>query len=398
MPAKTVTQLTQEISTMLEGSRQFQSVLVQGELTGVSRYQRDGRLSLYFSLKDSQSLINAVMFDQSVRRVKFYPQDGMNVIVMGSIVVYKPRGVYQIRVTEMVQAGAGSESAALEQLKERLEKEGIFSASHKRPIPEMPRRIGVVTSLRGAAINDIKKVLRRRYPLGEIYAVDAVVQGEDAPDSICRGILRAEAAGCDVVIVGRGGGSAEDLSAFNSEKVAYAIYNCRVPVISAVGHEKDVSIADFAADLRAATPSVAAERAAVSVDELLGRIEVLEKRAEKGALQALDRCSDRFTAMNARFALQSPEHRLKLMGEKVESLSRRSRTAVASYLERLDHRLSGAVGRLDSLSPLKVLSRGYSLVYSGDELVRSSETLNEGQCVTLRFDKGGAEAEIKKKW
>ncbi|HOR22834.1 MAG TPA: exodeoxyribonuclease VII large subunit, partial [Ruminococcus sp.] len=275
MPAKTVTQLTQEISTMLEGSRQFQSVLVQGELTGVSRYQRDGRLSLYFSLKDSQSLINAVMFDQSVRRVKFYPQDGMNVIVMGSIVVYKPRGVYQIRVTEMVQAGAGSESAALEQLKERLEKEGIFSASHKRPIPEMPRRIGVVTSLRGAAINDIKKVLRRRYPLGEIYAVDAVVQGEDAPDSICRGILRAEAAGCDVVIVGRGGGSAEDLSAFNSEKVAYAIYNCRVPVISAVGHEKDVSIADLAADLRAATPSVAAERAAVSVDELLGRIEVL---------------------------------------------------------------------------------------------------------------------------
>ena len=398
MPAKTVTQLTQEISTMLEGSRQFQSVLVQGELTGVSRYQRDGWLSLYFSLKDSQSLINAVMFDQSVRRVKFYPQDGMNVIVMGSIVVYKPRGVYQIRVTEMVQAGAGSESAALEQLKERLEKEGIFSASHKRPIPEMPRRIGVVTSLRGAAINDIKKVLRRRYPLGEIYAVDAVVQGEDAPDSICRGILRAEAAGCDVVIVGRGGGSAEDLSAFNSEKVAYAIYNCRVPVISAVGHEKDVSIADLAADLRAATPSVAAERAAVSVDELLGRIEVLEKRAEKGALRALDRCSDRFTAMNARLALQSPEHRLKLMGEKVESLSQRSRTAVASYLERLDHRLSGAVGRLDSLSPLKVLSRGYSLVYSGDELVRSSETLNEGQCVTLRFDKGGAEAEIKKKW
>ena len=398
MPAKTVTQLTQEISTMLEGSRQFQSVLVQGELTGVSRYQRDGRLSLYFSLKDSQSLINAVMFDQIVRRVKFYPQDGMNVIVMGSIVVYKPRGGYQIRVTEMVQAGAGSESAALEQLKERLEKEGIFSASHKRPIPEMPRRIGVVTSLRGAAINDIKKVLRRRYPLGEIYAVDAVVQGEDAPDSICRGILRAEAAGCDVVIVGRGGGSAEDLSAFNSEKVAYAIYNCRVPVISAVGHEKDVSIADLAADLRAATPSVAAERAAVSVDELLGRIEVLEKRAEKGALRALDRCSDRFTAMNARLALQSPEHRLKLMGEKVESLSRRSRTAVASYLERLDHRLSGAVGRLDSLSPLKVLSRGYSLVYSGDELVRSSETLNEGQCVTLRFDKGGAEAEIKKKW
>ncbi|MBQ8960809.1 MAG: exodeoxyribonuclease VII large subunit [Ruminococcus sp.] len=398
MPAKTVTQLTDEIASAIEGSRQFQSVLVQGELTGVSRYQRDGRLSLYFSLKDSQSLIGAVMFDQSVRRMRFYPEDGMNVIVMGSVAVYKPRGVYQIKVTEMVQAGAGSESAALEQLKTRLEKEGIFSASHKRPIPEMPRRIGVVTSLRGAAINDIKKVLRRRYPLGEIYAVDAVVQGEEAPNSICRGILRAEAAGCDVIIVGRGGGSAEDLSAFNAEKVAYAIYNCRVPVISAVGHEKDVSIADLAADLRAATPSVAAERAAVSVDELFARIEVLEKRAEQGALRALDRCSDRFAAMNARLALQSPEHRLKLMRQKVESLSERSRTAAARYLERLDHRLSGAVGRLDSLSPLKVLSRGYSLVYSGDELVRSSETLNEGDSVTLRFDKGGAEAEIKKKW
>lgn len=398
MPAKTVTQITEEIAQCIEGSRQFQTVLVQGELTGVSRYQRDGRLSLYFALKDSQSLINAVMFDSSVRRMKFYPEDGMSVIVMGTVAVYRPRGSYQIKVTEMVKAGAGAESTALDELKKRLEKEGIFSPSHKRRIPEMPRRIGVVTSLRGAAVNDIKKVLRTRYPLGEIYAVDAQVQGEGAPDSICRGILRAEAAGCDVIIVGRGGGSAEDLSAFNAEKVAYAIYNCRVPVISAVGHEKDVSISDLAADLRAATPSVAAERAAVSVEELMSRIELLEHRMTQGAFRALDRCSDRFTAMNARLSLQSPEHKLRLLEEKVDSLAKRGKTAVSRYLERLDHQVTGSIGRLETLSPLKVLGRGYSLTYSGTELVRSSEKLEEGCTVTLRFDKGGAEAEIKKKW
>ena len=195
---------------------------------------------MYFTLKDSESSIKAVMFAGAASRLKFMPEDGMSVIVSGSISVYERDGAYQLYANDIIPEGAGKASAALEQLKKKLEKEGIFAAEHKRPLPYMPKKIGAVTSLSGAAVRDIINVLSRRYPLCELYAVNALVQGEGAPESICRGILRAEAAGCEVIIVGRGGGSSEDLSAFNTEKVAYAVYNCKVPVISAVGHETDL--------------------------------------------------------------------------------------------------------------------------------------------------------------
>ena len=396
MPVITVTQINRYIGSILKNDRNIQGIMVRGEISNYVKHFRSGHV--YFTLKDSESAIKAVMFANSAARLKFAPEDGMAVIVSGSIGVYEREGAYQLYVNDIIPEGAGAQGAALEQLKRKLQKEGIFDTAHKRPIPAMPKKIGAVTSLSGAAVRDIINVLSRRYPLGEVYAVNALVQGEGAPESVCRGILRAEAAGCDVIIVGRGGGSSEDLSAFNTEKVAYAIYNCKVPVISAVGCETDFTIADLAADLRAPTPSAAAELAAPDISLLYEKIGILERRYEKAALAVLDRSTDRFIALNARLAAQSPENRLKLTGEKLSALDKRRDAAFLRYMDRLERQLGEKAARLDSLSPLKVLSRGYSLVYKEDSLLSSSESLKKGDKVKITFGSGGAEAEITDKW
>lgn len=396
MPVITVTQINKYIGSILKNDRNIQGVMVRGEITDYVKHYRSGHV--YFTLKDSESSLKAVMFASSASRLRFEPEDGMSVIVSGSIGVYERDGAYQLYVNDIIPEGAGAAGAALEQLKKKLAKEGIFDTAHKRPMPPMPKKIGAVTSLSGAAVRDIINVLSRRYPLCEIYAVNALVQGEGAAESVCRGILKAEAAGCDVIIVGRGGGSSDDLSAFNTEKVAYAVYNCKVPVISAVGHETDYTIADLAADLRAPTPSAAAELAAPDIAAIYEKIAILERRAERSVLAQLDKASDRFIALNARLSAQSPENRLKLTAEKLAGLDKRREAAFSRYYERLEHQLSERIAKLDSLSPLKVLSRGYSLVYKEDKLLSSSEALEKGDKIKLTFGSGGAEAEITDKW
>lgn len=396
MPVLTVTQINKYIGFSLKGDKNLQGIMVKGEISNFVRHFRSGHM--YFTLKDSESAIKAVMFSSAASRLKFLPEDGMAVIVSGSVSVYERDGVYQLYVNDIVPEGAGKAGAALEQLKKKLAKEGIFDSVHKRPLPEMPAKIGVVTSLSGAAVRDIINVLTRRYPIGEIYAVNALVQGSEAPDSICKGIIKAEAAGCDVIIVGRGGGSSEDLSAFNTEKVAYGIYNCKVPVMSAVGHEVDFTIADLAADMRAPTPSAAAELSAPSVESLLEQINSLEKRVEKSALSAVRTAGDKLNTLNLALSAQSPENRLRLNEEKLISLEKRSKTAFESYCSRLDSALAEKIARLDSLSPLKVLARGYSLVYSGDTLISSSDNLEIGDEVKIRLSSGGFNAEVIEKW
>lgn len=396
MPVITVTQINKYIGSILKNDRNLQGIMVRGEISNYVKHFRSGHV--YFTLKDSESAIKAVMFANAAARLKFEPEDGMSVIAAGSIGVYDRDGTYQLYVNDIIPEGAGKANVALEQLKKKLQKEGIFAEEHKRPIPPMPKKIGAVTSLSGAAVRDIINVLSRRYPIGEVYAVNAQVQGEGAPESICAGILKAEAAGCDVIIVGRGGGSSEDLSAFNTEKVAYAVYNCKVPVISAVGHETDFTIADLAADLRAPTPSAAAELAAPDMALLYEKIALLERRAERSALSVLDKYTDRFIAVNARLMAQSPENRLKLTAERLSSLDKRCNTAFMRYMDRLERQLEEKAARLDSLSPLKVLSRGYSLVYKGEKLLSSSETLEKGDSVRIGFGSGGAEAKIIDKW
>lgn len=396
MPVITVTQINKYIGSILKNDRNLQGIMVRGEISNYVKHFRSGHV--YFTLKDSESSIKAVMFASAAARLKFEPEDGMSVIAAGSLGVFERDGVYQLYVNDIIPEGAGKANVALEQLKKKLQKEGIFAEEHKRPIPPMPKKIGAVTSLSGAAVRDIINVLSRRYPLGEVYAVNAQVQGEGAPESVCAGILKAEAAGCDVIIVGRGGGSSEDLSAFNTEKVAYAIYNCKVPVISAVGHETDFTVADLAADLRAPTPSAAAELAAPDITLLYEKISLLERRAERSALSVLDKSTDRFIALNARLTAQSPENRLKLTAERLSAFDKRRDTAFLRYMDRLERQLEEKAARLDSLSPLKVLSRGYSLVYKGEKLLSSSETLKKGDKIKIGFGSGGAEAEITDKW
>lgn len=394
MPVITVTQINRYIGSVLKGDRRLQGIMVKGEISNFVHYYKSGHM--YFTLKDSESSVKAVMFSSAASRLKFSLEDGMSVVCMGSINVYERDGQYQLYVNDIIPDGAGAESVKLEQLKKKLAKDGLFDTEHKRPLPLMPKKIGAVTSLRGAAVRDIINVLSRRYPLCEIYAVDAQVQGEGASDSVCRGIMRAELAGCDVIIVGRGGGSSEDLSAFNAENVAYAIYNCKVPVISAVGHETDISIADLVADLRAPTPSAAAELSAPDINTIYERLDSLERRARTGVSAVFDRASDRFTAVKSRLAAQSPENRLKLADERIDSLGKRCTAAYERYTDRLFSQLCEKAAKLDSLSPLKVLSRGYSLVYSGEKLVSDSTVLSEGDTVSIRFGNGQAEAEIKK--
>ena len=334
------------------------------------------------------------MFASAAARLKFEPEDGMAVVAAGSISAYERDGVYQLYVNDIIPEGVGKESVALEQLKKKLAAEGIFSQEHKRSLPVMPKKIGVVTSLSGAAVQDVINVLTRRYPLCELYAVNAIVQGESAPQSISQGILKAESAGCDVVIVGRGGGSSEDLSPFNTEAVARAVYGCKVPVISAVGHEVDFTLADLAADMRAPTPSAAAELAAPDINQLAENIDNYRRRCERAALEAVEKKISACNSLSARLVSQSPENRMKLMEEKLTNLEKRAETAALRNIERNNAALAEKAARLDSLSPLKVMARGYSLVYSGDELVRDSSCISKGQTVKLRFDKGSAEAEI----
>lgn len=396
MPVITVTQINRYIGSILKNDRNIQGVMVRGEISNYVKHFRSGHV--YFTLKDSESAIKAVMFANSAVRLKFTPEDGMSVIVSGSIGVYERDGAYQLYVNDIIPDGAGAAGVALEQLKKKLQKEGIFDTAHKRSIPPMPKKIGVVTSLSGAAVRDIINVLSRRYPLGEVYLVNALVQGEAAVDSVCKGILKAEAAGCDIIIVGRGGGSSEDLSVFNTEKVAYAIYNSKVPVISAVGHETDFTIADLAADLRAPTPSAAAELAAPDIALLYEKLSGIERHMEKAVLTCFDKAVDRFTTINARLLAQSPEKRLKLTDERLSVLETRSRTALLRYIDKLERNFAEKTARLDSLSPLKVLSRGYSLVYKGEKLLNSSDNLENGDIIKITFGNGGADAEIKDKW
>lgn len=396
MPVITVTQVNKYIASKLKGDRVLQGIMVKGEISNFICHYKSGHC--YFTLKDNESSIKAVMFASAATRLKFQPEDGMEAVVSGSISVYERDGAYQLYATDIIPEGAGKEGLALEQLKKKLAAEGIFASEHKRPLPYMPKKIGAVTSLSGAAVRDIINVLTRRYPLCELYAVNAIVQGESAPMSICGGILKAEKAGCDVIIVGRGGGSSEDLSVFNTEAVARAIYGCKVPIISAVGHEVDFTIADLTADLRAPTPSAAAELAVPDIRQLADNVVSYENRCHKAFDTLWEKRFSEFTALSAKLAACSPESKLKLSEEKISVLKSRADTAAIRIIEKYDARLSETAARLESLSPLKVMARGYSLVYSGEELVRSSADISEGQTVTLRFDKGGAEAEIRKKW
>lgn len=386
-----VSQINRYISFKLKEDKKLSGVMIRGEISNFTAH-RSGHF--YFTLKDNESAIKAVMFRSNAQKVKFMPQDGMNVIAMGSISVFERDGLYQIYVTDIIPDGVGSVYIANQQLREKLRKEGIFDESAKRPVPQLPKKIGAVTSETGAALQDIINVLSRRYPVCELMVFNTLVQGTDAADSISRSMMNAVKADCDVIILARGGGSLEDLSAFNTEKVAYAIYNSSVPVISAVGHETDVTIADLVADLRAPTPSAAAEMVSLSAEQIYGNIKYYEEKL-KGLIETcLNNLNAQLEKTNERLLRFSPDQKIEKSILKYGELTKRLDKAYEKIISEKENKFISSVSKLEAMSPVSVLMRGYSLVYRNDRIVNRTSELTENDNVTIRLSDGKATAKI----
>ncbi|MFA5144886.1 MAG: exodeoxyribonuclease VII large subunit [Candidatus Omnitrophota bacterium] len=411
----TVSQITQDIKLILENN--FNDVWVEGEVSGFTRTPKG---IMFFSLKDSGSLLKCVMFNSSAVNVKFEIKDGMNLICYGKVSVYEKDGKYQLYAQQVEPKGIGSLQLALEQLKEKLEKEGLFAVEHKRPIPYLPSKIGVVTSLSGAAIKDILKVLDRRFADVQIIINPAQVQGEAAKDDISRAIkdfnlFNETLPGrerIEVMIVGRGGGSIEDLWAFNEEIVARAIYNSQIPVISAVGHERDWTIADLVADLRAPTPSVAAELVIPKKEDLKERLDGLSGGLKRSFLDALRNFQEavddfnhrlslsaqnllklsasEFAACRKRLILLNPVVMIQQYKEKMRDLARQIYVRMQHFMELRRAALTSDVEKLSGLSPLNILNRGYSITFKLPDgaVIKDTGFVKKGDTIKTRLHKG----------
>jgi len=382
-----VSQLNSYIRKLLWQDELLRQVFVRGEVANLRNYQGH----LYFTLKDEKCSVRAVMWRNDAVRLTFVPQDGMQVIVSGSVSVFERDGVYQIYVTYMEPSGLGALYAALEKLKKKLEKEGLFAPGHKKPLPLFPRKIGLVTSVRGAAIKDIISVGRRRYPGVEFVVADTKVQGSGAPEDIARGIaFLNRVPGVDVIIVGRGGGSQEDLFVFNDETVARAIYASKVPVVSAVGHERDVTIADLVADVRAPTPSAAAEMVVPMASQLKVDIESLVKRAEDQVRLVIRESREKLSSLRSRPSLQRPDWFLISSRETVLRLKKDLEDGIKVMVERERLKFQSYTARMDALSPLRILSRGYSIARKipGLDIVRDYCQAPPGSKLILTLHKG----------
>lgn len=391
----TVSQINRYIASMIKGEKKLHGILASGEISNFTCHNKTGHL--YFTLKDSETSIKAVMFSSMASQLRFVPKSGMSVIVAADVRVYERDGAYQLYVTDMQPDGLGAMYLAFEQLKERLSAEGIFSTEHKKPIPQMPNKIGIVTSLDAAALQDMLKILSRRYPVAEVTIFPALVQGANAPESICRAIAQADRSDPDLIICGRGGGSPEDLVAFNSEAVARSIYACNTPIISAVGHETDTSIADYAADLRAATPSAAAELAVPDISVLYDKINSVEKVLNKAVSAAIGAKLYRLERISERLEAASPAGKLSALGEKISAAEKALTSAYKIKLQGHGGTVAAKAALLENLSPLKTLSRGYSLVYKGEKLVNSVKVLNAGEEISIRMSDGTVSALIERK-
>lgn len=391
--AFTVSELNLYIKNLLDGNRTLSSVTVRGEISNFTLH-RSGHL--YFSLKDSEGQIKSVMFRSSAARLKFMPESGMKVIAHGAVSAYVRDGSYQLYVSSLQPDGVGALYLAYEQLKEKLSTEGLFDEAYKKPIPRFPARIGVVTSPTGAAVRDILNVTKRRYPLADVFLYPALVQGEGAAESVRVGVEYLDKSGlCDVIIVGRGGGSIEDLWAFNDERLARAIFAARVPIISAVGHETDFTICDFVADLRAPTPSAAAEIAVPDVRELLMRLDALESRSFTALKRALALARERLERVSAERAYEAISGVISEQKERVCELGEDLAAGAAAVISSKRQRLLLCSEKCNALSPLSVLGRGYSITEANGVSVSSAKKLRIGDRVTMRFADGKASARVE---
>ena len=383
-----VTQLTGYIKLLLDRDEILSQTCVRGEL---SNYKIHSSGHHYFTLKDEGAVISCVLFRSDAMRLRFRPESGMPVILPGRVRLLPRRGQYQLYVSHMQPDGAGDLAVAFEQLKQRLQAQGLFDTAHKKPLPRYPERVALVTSPTGAAVRDMIRILGRRWPLASVLVCPVRVQGEGAAEEIAAMLELVDAAGlADVIITGRGGGSLEDLWAFNEEIVARAIYRCKTPVISAVGHEPDVTIADFAADVRAATPSNGAELAVCDRTELRAFLEQQARRMEKAQERRLELLRQRLRRLSERPVLRSPEGSLQQKELLLELLRQRLERAAAAAVEKRQRQFAALSGRLDALSPLKVLARGYAVATRQEQVLHSVEQLSPGEEIRLRLSDGTA--------
>lgn len=388
-----VTQLNTYIKSIIDGDSLLRSLYVVGEISNFTNHYRTGHF--YLTLKDENCAVKAVMFSSANRRLKFMPENGMKVIVRGRVSVFERDGQYQLYIDDMQPDGLGALNLAFEQLKNRLAQEGLFDERFKKPIPYRCMRIGVVTSATGAVIQDIRNVISRRYPLAEIILAPVQVQGASAAPQIVDAIERFNSGDyADVLIVGRGGGSLEDLWAFNEEIVARAVFKSRVPIISAVGHETDFTICDFVADLRAPTPSAAAELAVPDIREDIAFVQTVVYECEATLLQRVNDEKERLEMIKERLRYRSPS---MLIDQKIQTVDTLMTSALLSVQRKLDletARLSSTAARLDALSPLKVMARGYSIVTKDEKVVASSKALKKGDRITVGFSDGERKCEV----
>ena len=388
-----ITQINEYIRAKLDGDSLLSGVAVRGEISNYKCYPSGHH---YFTLKDEGAALKCVMFKSNAYRLKFRPENGMKVIAMGRITAYPRDGVYQLYCTAMAVDGAGDLNAAFERLRAKLAARGLFDEDHKKPLPPYPGVIGIVTSSAGAAVHDMLRILRKRYPLSRVRLLPVRVQGDEAPGEIAAAIRFANRHRlADLLIVGRGGGSMEDLWAFNDELVAQAIYDSEIPVISAVGHEPDVTIADYVADLRAATPSNGAELAVPDQDALRQHLDEMSAAMSAALTRQLKAARQHLKVLSASPALQSPENYLSQKRKSLELLRRRLAAGEAAIVSGKKQSYLQLTAKLDAMSPLKVLTRGYAMVQSEDgAVIRSVRQVREGQSVTVQFGDGRLEAAV----
>ena len=388
----TVTELNSFLKNLLDSNKTLTAVNVSGEISNLKDH---GSGHLYFTLKDADAQIKAVMFRFQRSRLKFVPEDGMRVTVCGSVSVYSQNGSLQIYVNSMEPDGIGSLYLAYEQLKAKLSGEGLFAEEHKKLLPLYPRKIGVITSPSGAAVRDIINVTKRRYPIADIYIYPALVQGGGAEESLINALDYFEKSSlADLIIIGRGGGSIEDLWAFNGERLARKIYDLSIPIISAVGHETDFTICDFVADLRAPTPSAAAEIAVPDIRDITLRIDDINDRLSQALIRTLERKRERLDIISSSGIFTSPTEIFESKREELTDLSQRSKDACDDKMSELRNRLMLLCGKADAMSPLAVLKRGYAVCENSDGKVVDALSLSVGDKVSVILSDGSFDASV----
>lgn len=388
-----VSQLNTYVRSLLDSDQRLQNVFVTGEISNFTEHIRSGHL--YMTLKDANASIKAVMFAGNASRLKFHPENGMAVIVRGRASVYERDGAYQLYIDDMQPEGIGSLAIAFEQLKDKLSKEGIFDEAHKKPIPTFPLRIGVISSPTGAAVQDVLNVLGRRFPLAKVIFAGVPVQGEGAGDVIAHAVADFNYLNCaDVLIIARGGGSAEDLWEFNNENLAREIYKSKIPIISGVGHETDFTICDFASDLRAPTPSAAAELCVPDIFELLDYVNSIKDRLNSAIFSKISLEEMRLDNLADKGFLKKPSVYLEENKKRLFDLNKSLNNSINNITNDKINELSLLISKLDALSPTKVLLRGFSIIKSKEKVVSSVNQIELNSNIKIELSDGEVKATV----